>query len=190
MEENKEQNIEVDLNDIDSLTKPKKSKGNKERTEKQKEAFKIAMQKRADNIALKKAQKVLDAVGVLDSNRMRATLSEESNTVSQSNKKTQPIKLPDLATETEDDFMIVKQKKKTKKKKKILIIESSSESSSDSSSSESEISYHEYKNSSRKKEKRSIEKNPRVRRHQPIEENDHKIIKQITSSIDYLNFFV
>ena len=115
MQENNEseQLSEIDLSD--SLTKPKKIQGTKERSEKQKEAFKIAMQKRADNIALKKAKKVLDAVGVMTSQNQDLNIGAVSKPKVSAKKVLPPI-IVDSESNTEEEIVIIKNKKKSTNK--------------------------------------------------------------------------
>jgi hypothetical protein len=100
----------------------------KPRSEKQIEAFKNAMKKRADNIELKKQEKLVKASEILVKNaKMPAVPPIETP-----KPKFKKIIQHESETESEEEIIIVKAKPKKKKVKKIII--ESSESESDSGS--------------------------------------------------------
>ena len=114
--ENKEILNENELNDIGdeiSLLKPKRKMKKYARTEKQQEAFKLIMQKRAENVAKRKEQKKIEAAKLLLS--------------------LQPSK------EIEDEPVNEVIKKKSKPKKKLILSTSDTESE-DESDNESDVS--------------------------------------------------
>lgn len=181
MEETNNQLSEIDLND--SLTKPKASKGSKERSEKQKEAFKLAMQKRADNIALKKAKKVLESVGVMTSQNQELNVGAVSKPKISAKKVVPPI-IEESESESDTEILVIKnrnalkkkQQKKNQKKTKTIIFDSSDSSSgsdSDSSSGSSFVQSPKY----------TKRKNVKIIRQ---EEKPQQLIKK---NIDYNNFF-
>ena len=114
---NKEEIEEMD--EIGSLTKPKKP-----RTEKQKDAFKEAMRKRAENIELRKNEKLVKASEILVNNSKKETIPKNKEFMKQ-------VKKPVYeSSESEEEIIIVKSKPKKKVKK--IIIEDSSSSDDDS----------------------------------------------------------
>ena len=107
--------IENELNDIEdeiSLLKPKRKMKKFPRTEKQQEAFKITMQKRAENVAKRKELKKIEAAKLLMS-------LEPSKEIEQA----PPEEIP---------------KKVKKPKKKIVLTDSESESDDDDSDASDE----------------------------------------------------
>lgn len=118
------QDIENDMEESNEpLTKPKKP-----RSDKQIEAFKNAMKKRADNIELKKQEKLIKASEIL---------VQKAKTDNQIPPHATPRpRAKSIVQESESDeeeIIIVKSKPKKKKKVKKIIIESS-DSDSDSGS--------------------------------------------------------
>ena len=115
--EQKQDINENELNDIGGeipLLKPKRKMKKFERSEKQQEAFKVAMQKRADNVAKRKEQKKIEAAKLL--------LSLEPS------KEIEPE--PETETETE------KVRQKSKPKKQLILSTSDTESEDDSNDSD------------------------------------------------------
>ena len=111
--ENKENTINDDIGDEIPLLKPKRKMKKYPRTEKQQEAFKLIMQKRAENVAKRKEQKKIEAAKLLLS--------------------LQPSK------EIEDEPVNEVIKKKSKPKKKLILSTSDTESE-DESDNESDVS--------------------------------------------------
>ena len=111
--ENKENTINDDIGDEIPLLKPKRKMKKYARTEKQQEAFKLIMQKRAENVAKRKEQKKIEAAKLLLS--------------------LQPSK------EIEDEPVNEVIKKKSKPKKKLILSTSDTESE-DESDNESDVS--------------------------------------------------
>ena len=115
------------------LLKPKRKMKKFERTEKQQEAFKVAMQKRADNIAKRKEQKKIEAAKLLLSVEPESLPSKPTNEVIEK-KKPKPKKqlvLSTSDTESEDETdnesveseeKIYIARKSIKKPKKVYII--------------------------------------------------------------------
>ena len=153
------------------LTKPKKP-----RSEKQIEAFKIAMQKRAESIAKKKEDQIYQSAKLLIEKQQKEELVEDSE-------ESEPVKKSKSKKQIE-----VKPKPKPKKK---IIIESESEtdtSESESESSESSDSEPEFIIKSRSKKKAKLKKtneqNTRVKRSEPVHNHPAK------SNTDYNVYFV
>jgi hypothetical protein len=114
---NKEEIEEIE--EIGSLTKPKKP-----RTDKQIDAFKEAMKKRAENIELRKNEKLVKASEILVNNSKKEVTPKNKEFMKQ-------VKKPVYeSSESEEEIIIVKSKPK-KKVKKIIIEDSSSSDSSD-----------------------------------------------------------
>jgi hypothetical protein len=104
-------NFQEEPEDNGPLTKKKP------RSQKQIDAFKIAMEKRAENVASRKHNKLIVASELLVKNHVAA-----------SPKKTKPIKEPTVTPDSsseDEEIIIVKSKPKPKKKIKKIIIESS-----------------------------------------------------------------
>ena len=167
------------------LTKPKKP-----RSEKQIEAFKIAMQKRAESIAKKKDEQIYQSAKLLIEKQQKEELVEDSES------EPEPEPLRYATAKTSEPIKKSKSKKqievkpKSKPKKKI-IIESESEtdtSESESESSESSDSEPEFiiKSRSKKKTKpkKISEQNTRVKRSEPVHNHPAK------SNTDYNVYFV
>ena len=115
------ENINEEIEDNEPLTKKKP------RSEKQIEAFKNAMKKRADNIELKKQEKLIKASEILVKN------SKLPDTPIETPKpKHKKIIQHESETESEEEIIIVKSKPKKKKVKKIIIEESDTDSDSGS----------------------------------------------------------
>ena len=167
------------------LTKPKKP-----RSEKQIEAFKIAMQKRAESIAKKKEDQIYQSAKLLIEKQQKEELVEDS----ESEPEPEPIKKSKSKKQIE-----VKPKSKPKKK---IIIESESEtdtSESESESSESSDSEPEFiiKSRSKKKTKpkKISEQNTRVKRYEPLRYATSKTSEPVhnhpaKSNTDYNVYFV
>ena len=156
------------------LTKPKKP-----RSDKQIEAFKIAMQKRAESIAKKKDDQIYQSAKLLIEKQQKDEVIDDSEPDSEP----EPIKKSKTKKQIE-----VKPKPKSKKK---IIIESESEtdtSESESESSESSDSEPEFiiKSRSKKKPKpkKISEQNTRVKRSEPVHNHPAK------SNTDYNVYFV
>ena len=113
---NKEEIEEMD--EIGSLTKPKKV-----RTDKQIDAFKEAMKKRAENIELRKHEKLVKASEILVNNSKKEVTPKNKEFMKQ-------VKKPVYESSESEEIIIVKSKPK-KKVKKIIIEDSSSSDSSD-----------------------------------------------------------
>ena len=126
---NKEEIEEID--EIGSLTKPKRP-----RTEKQKDAFKEAMKKRAENIELRKNEKLVKASEILVSNSKNDVIPKNKEFMKQ-------VKKPvyELESESEEEIIIVKSKPKKKKVKKIIIEDSDCSDSSGSSGGRRQTRY-------------------------------------------------
>ena len=168
-----------DIEEINTpLTKPKKP-----RSDKQIEAFKIAMQKRAESIAKKKEDQIYQSAKLLIEKQQKEELVEDS----ESEPEPEPIKKSKSKKQIE-----VKPKPKPKKK---IIIESESEtdtSESESESSESSDSEPEFiiKSRSKKKPKpkKISEQNTRVKRSESVREPVHN--HPAKSNTDYNVYFV
>ena len=153
-----------DIEENTPLTKPKKP-----RSDKQIEAFKIAMQKRAESIAKKKEDQIYQSAKLLIEKQQKEELVEDS----ESEPEPEPIKKSKSKKQIE-----VKPKSKPKKK---IIIESESEtdtSESESESSESSDSEPEFIIKSRSKKKPKPKKisgqNTRVKRSEPVHNHPAK----------------
>jgi len=87
------------------LLKPKRKMKKFERTEKQQEAFKVAMQKRADNIAKRKEQKKIEAAKLLLSVEPESLPSKPTNEVIEKKKpkSKKQLVLSTSDTESEDE---------------------------------------------------------------------------------------
>ena len=109
MEEKQDIN-ENELNDIGGeipLLKPKRIMKKFERSEKQQEAFKVVMQKWADNVAKRKEQKKIEAAKLLlslePSKEIEPEPESESEKVKQKSKPKKQLILSTSDTESEDD---------------------------------------------------------------------------------------
>ena len=163
-----------DIEETTPLTKLKKP-----RSDKQIEAFKIAMQKRAESIAKKKEDQIYQSAKLLIEKQQKEELVEDS----ESEPELEPVKKSKSKKQIE-----IKPKYKPKKK---IIIESESDtdtSESESESSESSDSEPEFiiKSRSKKKTKpkKISEQNTRVKRSEPVHNHPAK------SNTDYNVYFV
>jgi len=105
-----------------SSGKPKRIMKKFERSEKQKEAFKITMQKRAENIAIRKEQKKIEAAKLL----MSTEPSKEETPKKSKPKTTDILRKPEGTRGHLPDML--------RKKKQLVLPESDSDSDSDSDS--------------------------------------------------------
>ena len=157
------------------LTKPKKP-----RSEKQIEAFKIAMQKRAESVAKKKEDKLIQSAKLLIEKQQKVEVVEDST---DSESEPEPVKKSKTKKQVE-----VKPKVKTKPKKIIIESESeTSESETESETSESSDSEPKFiiKSRSKKKTKsKKYESKTRVKRSEPVHNHPAK------SNTDYTVYFV
>ena len=121
IEEN-ELSIEDNMKDENDDGKITKTKVKKPRTEAQMIAFKEVMKKRAENIEIKKHEKLIKASQILVNN--------SKTTVKQGSKDfMKQTKTPIYESSSDEEIIIVKAKPKKKKVKKIIIEDSSSASS-------------------------------------------------------------
>ena len=122
-----ENEISIDDNNNDETDDGKitKTKPKKPRTEAQMNAFKEVMKKRAENIEIKKHEKLIKASEILVNNSKKEVKTKEF---------IKQVKPPVYETSSsEEEIIIVKAKPKKKKKKTIIIEDSSSNSSGDDS---------------------------------------------------------
>ena len=158
------------------LTKPKKP-----RSEKQIEAFKNAMQKRAESIAKKKDEQIYQSAKLLIEKQQKVQVIDD-----QTDSEPEPVKKSKSKKQID-----IKPKYKPKKK---ISIESESDtdtSESESESSESSDSEPEFiiKSRSRKKTKpKKYEPNTRVKRSEPLNDPVHN--HPAKSNTDYNVYFV
>ena len=170
-----------DIEEINTpLTKPKKP-----RSDKQIEAFKIAMQKRAESIAKKKEDQIYQSAKLLIEKQQKDEIIDDSEPDSEP--EPEPIKKSKSKKQ-------IKIKPKYKPKKKI-VIESESDTDtpeSESESSESSDSEPEFIIKSRSKKKAKLKKtsgpNTRVKRSEPLREPVHN--HPAKSNTDYNVYFV
>ena len=106
--ENKEIINENELNDIGdeiSLLKPKRKMKKYARTEKQQEAFKLIMQKRAENVAKRKEQKKIEAAKLLLSLQPSKEIEDEpvNEIIKKKSKPKKKLILSTSDTESEDE---------------------------------------------------------------------------------------
>ena len=159
------------------LTKPKKP-----RSEKQIEAFKIAMQKRAESVAKKKEDRLIQSAKLLIEKQQKVEVVEDST---DTESETEPIKVKKSKPKKQ-----IEVKPKSKPKKKIIIESESetSESETESETSESSDSEPEFiiKSRSKKKTKpKKYESNTRIKRsNEPVHNHPAK------SNTDYTVYFV
>ena len=118
------QDIQINNEAIEDTNEPLTKK--KPRSQKQIEAFKVAMEKRANNIASRKNDKLIVASEILVKNSKIPPVSIETPKA-----KYKKVIQHESETESEEEIIIVKAKPKKKKVKKIIIEESDSDSSSD-----------------------------------------------------------
>lgn len=160
------------------LTKPKKP-----RSEKQIEAFKNAMQKRAESIAKKKEDQIYQSAKLLIEKQQKVQVIDDET---DSEPEPEPVKKSKSKKQIE-----IKPKYKPKKK---IIIESESDtdtSESESDTSESSDSEPEFiiKSRSKKKAKpKKYEPNTRVKRSEPLNDPVHN--HPAKSNTDYNVYFV
>jgi hypothetical protein len=114
LSKNKEEIEEIE--EIGSLTKTKKP-----RTDKQIDAFKEAMRKRAENIEIRKNEKLVKASEILVNNSKKDITPKNKEFMKQ-------VKKPIYQSESESEEEIIIVKAKPKKKVKKIIIEDSSSS--------------------------------------------------------------
>lgn len=102
--------------DDNKLTKPKK-----QRSEKQIEAFRKVMDKRKENIQIKKEEKLIKASEILVKNAIKKDVKPSKKIIQQE----------ESSDSEEEEIIIVKSKPKVKKQKKVkkIIIEDSSDES-------------------------------------------------------------
>ena len=126
------QELEPEI-DTDSgpLTKPKKP-----RSQAQVEAFQVVMQKRAQNVALRKEDKLIKASEILvKANRPQIIEAPIETPAPAPRKKAPPKQIQLSESESEEEIIIVKAKPKKKKKAvRKIIIEDSESDTSDSDS--------------------------------------------------------
>lgn len=166
------------------MTKPKKP-----RSEKQIEAFKIAMQKRAESVAKKKEDKLIQSAKLLIEKQQKVQVIEDAT---DSEPDTEPEPVKKSKTKKQID---IRPKAKSKPKKIIIESESESETSeseSETDTSESSDSEPEFIIKSRKKTKPKPKKyetsrrepNTRVKRSEPVHNHPAK------PNTDYTVYFV
>ncbi len=120
------QEIQINNEAIEDTNEPLTKK--KPRSEKQILAFKVAMEKRANNIASRKNEKLIVASEILVKNAKLPPVAPIETPMPKYKKVIQH----ESETESDEEIIIVKSNKKKKKVKKIIIEESSeSDSSSD-----------------------------------------------------------
>ena len=119
------QDIQINNEAIEDTNEPLTKK--KPRSQKQIDAFKVAMEKRANNIASRKNDKLIVASEILVKNSKIPPVSP----VETPKPKYKKVIQHESETESEEEIIIVKAKPKKKKVKKIIIEESDSDSSSD-----------------------------------------------------------
>ena len=161
------------------LTKPKKA-----RSEKQIEAFKNAMQKRAESLAKKKEDQIYQSAKLLIEKQQKVEVIDDET---DSEPEPEPVKKSKSKKQID-----IKPKYKPKKK---IILESESDtdtSESESESSESSDSEPEFIIKSRSKKKAKLKKtsesNTRVKRSVPLHEPVHN--HPAKSNTDYNVYFV
>ena len=157
------------------LTKPKKP-----RSEKQIEAFKNAMQKRAESIAKKKDEQIYQSAKLLIEKQQKVQVIDDQT---DSEPEPEPVKKSKSKKQIE-----IKPKYKPKKK---IIIESESETDtseseneSESESSDSEPEFIIKSRSKKKSKPKKYEQNTRVKRSEPVHNHPAK------SNTDYNVYFV
>jgi hypothetical protein len=128
------QEIEPEIEtDSGPLTKPKKP-----RSQAQVDAFQVVMQKRAQNVALRKEDKLIKASEILVKANRPQIIEAPIETPAPTPRKKAPPKQIQLSEseESEEEIIIVKAKPKKKKKvvRQIIIEDSESDTPSDSDS--------------------------------------------------------
>ena len=116
------QDIQINNEAMEDTNEPLTKK--KPRSQKQIEAFKVAMEKRANNIASRKNDKLIVASEILVKNSKVLPVSP----VETPKAKYKKVIQHESETESEEEIIIVKAKPKKKKVKKIIIEESDSDS--------------------------------------------------------------
>ena len=116
------QDIQINNEAMEDTNEPLTKK--KPRSQKQIEAFKIAKEKRANNIASRKNDKLIVASEILVKNSKVLPVSP----VETPKAKYKKVIQHESETESEEEIIIVKAKPKKKKVKKIIIEESDSDS--------------------------------------------------------------
>ena len=103
--ENKEIAINDDIGDEIPLLKPKRKMKKYARTEKQQEAFKLIMQKRAENVAKRKEQKKIEAAKLLLSLQPSKEIEDEpvNEVIKKKSKPKKKLILSTSDTESEDE---------------------------------------------------------------------------------------
>ena len=103
--ENKENIINDDIGDEIPLLKPKRKMKKYARTEKQQEAFKLIMQKRAENVAKRKEQKKIEAAKLLLSLQPSKEIEDEpvNEVIKKKSKPKKKLILSTSDTESEDE---------------------------------------------------------------------------------------
>ena len=119
------QDIQINNEAMEDTNEPLTKK--KPRSQKQIDAFKVAMEKRANNIASRKNDKLIVASEILVKNSKIPPVSP----VETPKPKYKKVIQHESETESEEEIIIVKAKPKKKKVKKIIIEESDSDNSSD-----------------------------------------------------------
>ena len=122
------QEIQNNIEPIEDTNEPLTKK--KPRSAKQVEAFKIAKEKRANNIASRKNEKLIVASEILVKNSKLPPVSP----IETPKPKYKKVIQHESETESDEEIIIVKSKPKKKKVKKIIIEESSDSESDDSGS--------------------------------------------------------
>lgn len=130
------QEIEPEIEtDSGPLTKTKKP-----RSQAQVDAFQVVMQKRAQNVALRKEDKLIKASEILVKANRPQVIEAPIETPAHTRKKAPPkqIQLSESEESQEEEIIIVKAKPKKKKKvvRKIIIEDSESDTPSDDSDSD------------------------------------------------------
>ena len=133
--ENKEITINDDIGDEIPLLKPKRKMKKYARTEKQQEAFKLIMQKRAENVAKRKEQKKIAAAKLLLSLEPSKEIEDEptNEVIKKKSKPKKKLILSTSDTESEDDSdesddseeKIYIARKSIKQPKKVYVIKTS-----------------------------------------------------------------
>ena len=119
------QDIQINNEAMEDTNEPLTKK--KPRSQKQIDAFKVAMEKRANNIASRKNDKLIVASEIWVKNSKIPPVSP----IETPKAKYKKVIQHESETESEEEIIIVKAKPKKKKVKKIIIEESDSDNSSD-----------------------------------------------------------
>lgn len=170
------EDIEEISDDNSQLTKPKVKKP---RSQKQIEAFTRAMEKRQENIKLKKEEKLVKASEILvKANQNKKITQQPPPKDNYKSKKIIMQKEEEEESDTEEEIIIVKSKPKPKKKKKTIIVEDSDDESSIDSDGSKEFDKISYSKSK-----------PKYRQQQPIV-NRNIEIQEKKPSFNHVNFFI